>query len=290
MLAGLLALTLGAARAEPTSPAPVPILPRDPVEEAAAVAAVPLPDPNPEPLVLPPAVVLDSVEMVLPDEGRSIFVQKIAPPPGYVPPPVQAPASPPPPVPSEEFVARARAAAANRPETRPLRFSATVYPAGPAGAPGKATLVRWTHKGQYYVAWSSIDWNHFRGLGRFESADGRTIYSMMMGIGDATLWRQPPGAPLPPGFPPGEITFRIIVGDPGNPSALADLEALHALYRAEGHRLKRAHEIRERTHRERQAWLEANPPQPQDIIVRHWEIPEHGQAAPESTAKTEGQP
>jgi hypothetical protein len=246
-----------------------PRLLRDPV----AVASAPLPDPTPKPLVLPPAVVLDTVEYILPAEGRSIIVQKTEPPPGYVPPPVNPPQpSPPPSAPSEEFLAKARAAAANRPQMRYLRFSATVYPTGATEEGRKATLVRWTHERQSYQAWSSIDWNHFRGLGRFASADGKTIYSCLMGIGDATRWRQRPSSPVPPDFQPGEIAFRLIEGDANNQAALADLETLHNLYRTDGHRLKLAHEIRENAIAERQAWLEAHPPQPQDIIVRHWDV------------------
>jgi hypothetical protein len=242
-----------------------------------------LPDPAPKPLVLPPAVVLDTVEYILPAEGRSIIVQKTEPPPGYVPPPVNPPPAPLPAVPSEEFLAKARAAAANRPRMKILHFSATVYPLGSVQDGRKATLVRWTHDRQNYQAWSSIDWNHFRALGHFASADGKTIYSCLMGIGDATRWRQRPGSPVPPDFQPGEIAFRLIEGDDANQAAIADLEILHTLYRADGHRLKLAHEIREKAIAERQAWLEANPPQPQDIIVRHWDVTP---PAPESNSTT----
>ena len=127
-----------------------PRLLHDPV----AIASAPLPDPTPKPVVLPPAVVLDTVEYILPAEGRSIIVQKTEPPPGYVPPPVTPPPAPLPAVPSEEFLAKARAAAANRPRMRYLRFSATVYPGGTEDAARKATLVRWTHDRQSHQAWS----------------------------------------------------------------------------------------------------------------------------------------
>jgi hypothetical protein len=264
-----------------------PKLSQDPI----AAASAPLPDPTPKAVVLPPAVVLDTVEYVLPAEGRSIIVQKTEPPPGYLPPPVNPPPPPPPPgAPSEEFLARARAAAANRPEMRYLRFSATVYPVGPIETARKATLVRWTHERQTYQAWSSIDWNHFRGLGRFDLADGKTTYSCMMGIGDASRWRHRPGAPVPPDFQPGEIGFRVIEGDTANKDALADLETLHDLYRVDGQRLKLASEIREKAIRERQAWIEANPPQPQDIIVRHWKVPEQGGQKAKTSEGTEVEP
>ena len=284
MMVSFATTRLPAQTAPSTEPADAPRLLRDPVEAAAAAASAPLPDPNPKPVVLPPAQVLDCVEYILPAEGRSIFVQKIAPPPGYVPPPVNPPPSPPPAVPSEELLARIRAANVNRPAIRWLRFSATVYPQ-PDGT--TSTLVRWTHERKTYRAWSSIDWNHFRGLGRFESFDGKTQYWSMMGIGDAPRWREKHGSLVPPAFPPGEITYQIIEGDGTNRDALVDLEVLHNLYRTDGHRLKMAHEIREKAITERQAWLEAHPPQPQDIIVRHWDVTS---PAPITTPETEARP
>ena len=234
--------------------------------------------------MLPPAVVLDTVEYVLPAEGRSIIVQKIEPPPGYVPPSVNPPSSSPPALPSEELLARIRAANANRPAIRWLRFSATVYPQPDGTA---STLVRWTHERKTYRAWSSIDWNHFRGLGRFESFDGKTQYWSMMGIGDAPRWRVKPDSMIPPAFPPGGVTYHVIEGDTANQAALADLETLHNLYRTDGHRLKLAHEIREKAIRERQAWLEAHPPQPEDTIVRHWDVTP---PAPTTSTETEARP
>ena len=247
-----------------------PRLLNDPV----AAASLPLPDPRPKPVVLPDAVVLDTVEYVLPAEGRSIIVQKIQKPAGYVPPPIPRPTSPPPAAaPSEESLAKARAAAVNRPQMRHLQFSSTVYPIGPVEDARKATLVRWTHDGQSYQAWSSIDWNHFRSIGQFASADGKTMYHCMMGIGNATGLRKHPNSPVPPDFKSGEITYQLTEGETTHSAALADLETLHNLYRTDGYRLKQAYEIREKAIAERKAWLEANPPKPEDIIVRHWDIP-----------------
>lgn len=95
---------------------------------------------------------------------------------------------------------------------------------------------------------------------------------------------------MPPVFQTGEIAFRVVEGDATNKEALVDLETLHDLYRSDGQRLKLAYEIRENALRERQAWLEANPPQPQDIIVRHWKVPEPAEVAPKARTGTEGQP
>jgi hypothetical protein len=95
---------------------------------------------------------------------------------------------------------------------------------------------------------------------------------------------------VPPDFQPGEIGFRVIEGDTANKDALADLETLHDLYRVDGQRLKLASEIREKAIRERQAWIEANPPQPQDIIVRHWKVPEQGGQKAKTSEGTEVEP
>lgn len=130
-----LILCAGAPAQEQENP-DAPKLAFDPV----AAASTPLPDPTPEPVVLPPAEVLDCVEYLVPGEGRSIIVQKLAPSPGYVAPPADEPASPQPGPPSEEFQARARAAAANRPEMRYLRFSATVCPSGTPESGGAGHL------------------------------------------------------------------------------------------------------------------------------------------------------
>lgn len=59
--------------------------------------------------------------------------------------------------------------------------------------------------------------------------------------------------------------------DTANKAALANQEILHDLYGTGGHRLKLACDIREKAVREKQAWLEANPPRPEDIIARHWD-------------------
>jgi hypothetical protein len=89
-------------------------------------------------------------------------------------------------------------------------------------------------------------------------------------------------APLPDPTPKPVVLPPAVVLD------TVELE-LHNLYRTDGHRLKLAHEIREKAIAERQAWLEANPPQPQDIIVRHWDVTP---PAPESnpTVETEARP
>ncbi len=224
---------------------------------------VPAPPPPPPPLL----TVLDSVEYVLPSEGRSIIVEKVEPPPEPVPPG--------PPVgtltPEQVAAAKARwseAARRYRERNRMLMLSCTVYD-------HKATLVGWRHQGREYRAWSNIDFNHIAGIGGFESGDGSIRYNILMGLGNAPAGmrigrtgRTVQGPVIPP-LPADGPGFVVVEGDDSDTAALADMDAIHALYRAEGARLKAAYECRERYHRAQAAWLKANPPPPRDTILMH---------------------
>ena len=48
------------------------------------------------------------------------------------------------------------------------------------------------------------------------------------------------------------------------------ITGLHELYKVEGPRMKAAYEAREKARIEREAYLRANPPQPQDITIHIW--------------------
>ena len=234
----------------------------------------PVPVPPPPPPVLK---VLDGVEYALPSEGRSIIVEKVVPPPEPVPsgPPVRTM------TPEQIAAAKAKwreAARRYRERNRMLMLSCTVYD-------HKATLVGWHYQGRPYRAWSNIDFNHIAGIGGFESGDGSTKYSLWIGLGNQVTGTRlgptgrvvpPPEIPPLPSDGPG---FVVIEGDATDTAALADMEAIHALYRAEGARLKASYECRERYHRAQAAWLKANPPQPHDTVIRYWKL------APEEAAR-----
>ena len=218
------------------------------------------------PQPLPPRQVLDETEYVLPAEGRSIIVQRVVPPES--PEPVAAPAAP---VlsPEELAAARTRMAEARDKHRKPviLAFSCTVYD-------HKATLVRWMHAGQRFEAWSNLDWNDFAGAGSFVIGTDPTRHMIFLGLGNVdTISPRPAKAPKAPAviipeFPADGPGFIVTHGDGTNADALKPLEEMHALHKAEGTRLHEARLTREENNRAREAWLEANPPQPRDTVIQ----------------------
>ena len=229
----------------------------------------------------PPAsmMVLDSVEYVLPSEGRSIIVEKVEPPPM----PVVGPA-PPPPVrtPGESEAAEARwseAARRYRGRNRMVVLSCTV-------CGHRATLVGRTYRGRQYRAWSNIDFNRIAGIGGFGSGDGSIRHNLLLGLGKLATGRRlgPTGrtvqGPVIPPLPADGPGFVVVEGGrhghgragrhAGHPRALQGRgrEARGGLC-----------EERERNRLEREAWPKANPPPPRDTILMH-----SGIVRPESPA------
>jgi hypothetical protein len=224
------------------------------------------PPPPPEPL--PPVPVFRETEYVLTSEGRSIIVQEVAPPPEPEPvpePPVRV-------LTEEERAARLerwKEAWAARPKYEVHFFSCTVYDA-------KYTQVRWSHKGQSYVAWSKLDWNDFAGMNHFLAGpEPATRHSLIFGIGNVST--TDPGHPgsglaaLPkdfPNFTEEGPEFVITNGDANNTEATEGFRLLHELHAREKDALLAARSNREQMQRDQKAWMEANPPQPKDTIIR----------------------
>ena len=164
---------------------------------------------------------------------------------------------------------RARMAEARDNHRKPviLSFSCTVYD-------HKVTMVRWMHDGQRFEAWSNLDWNDFAGAGSFVVGTDPTRHMIFLGLGNVdTISPRPAKAPKAPAvtipeFPADGPGFIVTHGDGTNAEALKPLEEMHALYRAEGTRLHEARLTREENNRAREAWLEANPPQPRDTVIQ----------------------
>jgi hypothetical protein len=234
--------------------------------------AGPLPMPQwsppapPEPL--PPAHVLRETEYVLPSEGRSIIVQEVTPP--SQPEPLPAPRLP---VLTEEERAarleRMKAAAAARPKHQVHFFSCTVYDA-------KYTRVQWSHKGERYTAWSKLDWNDFAGMNLFLSGpEPATRHSLVFGLGNVSTTnpRRPGSLPasMPKDFPvftDDGPDFVFTRGDANNAEATEGFRLLHELHEREKAALQTTRANREQMQRDQKAWLDANPPQPRDTIIR----------------------
>lgn len=153
------------------------------------------------------------------------------------------------------------------PETRFVNVSATVYDQS-------RTLLQcqsMQHPNQSITVWSNVNFNHFCGVGNFESkgADGKLRgYHLMMGIGNEE-GKQPADGSQIPYIPDGNPAFVIISENPA-PETVRLVEDLHALYRAEGEKMAADVIARKKAEDEKRAYLLANPPKPKDVTVHFW--------------------
>lgn len=196
-------------------------------------------------------------------------VQRISDP-GIPDPPVKPPL-----VQSAETIARLKALAALRPRRVFVHLSATVYD-------HKRTHLRWYHGGapdRKMEAWSSLDFTEFSWVQKVVR-DG-VEYEFMgigMGVEDTThrrriaerlgrIYKETVFPELPE---PGTPFFVVTKGDAGDAAALAPITALHELYQTDGPRLRAEKIAREKANAEREAWIRAHPPEPQDVLIRVW--------------------
>ncbi len=131
------------------------------------------------------------------------------------------------------------------------------------------TYLSWRHGEERYAAYSNIDFNHMSGFGGFK-VDGQP-YSFFMGISNVkSEWLEEDEMNALPKLPDSPPQFEVVAGDPDNEEALSNIVALHQLYAAEGKRLETAWQKREGARKDRAAYLEAYPPQPEDMEVYFW--------------------
>jgi len=211
-------------------------------------------------------------------EDRKIIMQRVNDPQLPDPPP-------PPPSATKEELEALRASPewqeriANYKPTKLILLSATVVD-------GKATFVRWYHEGEEFQAWSNVDFNHLSGFAEFESDNTR--YGFIMAVGDISTDKERkfewPGKP--PELGVDYPAFTLVKGDESKGDAVAMMIALHDLYENEQEKLVAAHEGRLRARAEREAWLRANPPQPQDTVIQFW--PRKGSRYLENNTNVEG--
>lgn len=229
--------------------------------------------------------VLDSQEVYL--GARSIIYNR-----------VETPVLTPQPAPAQKStgpVAEYAPTAAESEETRrweamnhvSLALSCTVYDEA-------ATLVRWLRPDGEYVFWSSIDFNHLRGLVSFES--GNVYYTIWMGIGNETtddvvrwnaevekdeeLRSQYPDLryPVPPAHiakPTGAYSTYEFVDSPQtgiDPQVKASIDALHVYHAANKDKLAREFAESEVARVAHEQWLKDNPPQPKDTVIQFFPI------------------
>jgi hypothetical protein len=153
------------------------------------------------------------------------------------------------------------------PETRFVNVSATVYDQS-------RTLLQcqsMEHPDQSITVWSNVNFNHFCGVGNFESkgADGKLrSYHLMMGIGNEEGKNPADGSQIP-NLPNGNPAFVIVSENPA-PETVRLVEDLHALYRAKGVKMAADVLVRQKAEDEKRAYLLANPPKPKDVTVHFW--------------------
>lgn len=174
-----------------------------------------------------------------------------------------------------EVVAWLEREMAEAPEQRIVMLSATVYD-------HRKSFLRWwvlnpapgdASRFEDYEAWSNIDFNLFSGVGSYEYQG--VTYNIMMGIGnqipdeegqDRLGYDEPESPKLPDGTP----GFVITSGSPEKNEQMAFIEGLHDLYSNEKETLESAYRGRKKAEAERQAFLKANPPRPENVVIHFW--------------------
>ncbi|MEO8615796.1 MAG: hypothetical protein ABI600_11700 [Luteolibacter sp.] len=204
------------------------------------------------------------------------------------------PDPPPPPVVTDSEVSVVLAEAKKKyREARCLFLSATVYD-------HSRTLLRCYTSGNLrkeITAWSNLDFNYYSGFSNFKvkgAAEEIRAYNIMdMGVGneDTAKWAKLTAkygakykAPKIPSLPDGDPAYLIVSENPDEESVQI-MEDLHQLYRNEGPRMKEAYLAREKAYAERYAYLLANPPVPEDVVIHFWKR----QARPAVIERQEGE-
>ena len=140
--------------------------------------------------------------------------------------------------------------------------------------------------GDAVSAWSNLDFNHFSGFSNYRVKDGENgslyDFGLLMGISGVDTRRsnkmaeargieyQGPEIPKMPDFVDAGPAFVLVEGGKQSP-AMDTLEQIHDLYRKEGVRMKEAYHAREKARADRKAYLLANPPKPEDIVIKFWQ-------------------
>lgn len=221
--------------------------------------------------------------------GRTITIRQIKPialPPPPIPP---APAKPAALELDEEFNQSLTKYREERAKSGLLFLGATVFRS--KNSPPR-TLVRYWPEGtgETITFWSSADFALIAGgIQSFADSAGDT-HHLLMGWSEVDIDRMSRrevgqgreyDAPAMPDLPKGNATFQII-GEAPAAEELVAIQSLHDIYHTELARLTTAHAGREKARIQRQAFLKANPPRPEDITLNYWRTEEpitHGKGA-----------
>ena len=133
-------------------------------------------------------------------------------------------------------------------------------------------------------AWTNVDFNHFSGFStyRIKASDGTfSDRGLLMGISniDTEMVRKKfkqqrqdnneLEIPILPDLAVSGPSFTVVEGE-SKGEAMDALYQIHDLYRKEGVRMAAAFHAREKANAERKAYLLANPPIPENIVIRFW--------------------
>ncbi len=269
----------------------------------------PEPVPEPEPIdyevqrsLTKRVHVVESPEMPgLPaPEGMINITVQLVKDPGLPDPPPPLPALPPD---DPAVLARMAELREDYRETRLVFISATVYD-------HSRTYLRCYPSGggdrKEISGWSNLDFNHFSVFATYQvkGEDGEMReYGLVMGLGNEDtkqraerlanhdLEYEAPEIPKLPDLATGGPAFVITEGDATDREAVELIEGMHDLYRVEGAKMEEAYHARIKAYEKRKAYLLANPPEPEDVIVRFWKR-EHpvGAKSPDETQLEGGAP
>jgi hypothetical protein len=245
-------------------------------EPSAARILHPIPDGTPPPPAPPkPEYHIASREILstrtYQQGGRDITIRRIKP---IALPPPPAPAEPA--ALTEEFTQRLAEYRAANPRSGMLFLGATVY--RPKDGPPRSLVRYWPEFGGEITFWSSANFALIAGgIQSFADNEGRKHHIFMswgtVDIDRMTELLAANGrtylAPEIPSFPEGKATWQII-GQSPPAEHLAAIKALHYIYHNRHAELLTAYHGREQARIEREAYLKANPPQPQNITLNYW--------------------
>lgn len=206
--------------------------------------------------------------------NRSIFYNRVAPPPA-LPPQTPAPLPEAKPLTAEEAAA---AEARAKKKFDALFLSATVYDRS-------VTELRWWFENREYRAWSNVDFNYFAGAGEIETED--TVYWLIMGLGNDTAesvaaaneraaaegWNWHKDLPSAVRFNPARAEYFLAADSKGSEppaEALAAIDALHRYYDTNRTRLAEEYAKREAARIAQEQWLKEHPPVPKDTVINFW--------------------
>ena len=124
--------------------------------------------------------------------------------------------------------------------------------------------------------WSTMDGNYLNMLPAWQAADGTTYEGLEIYVENIDLDRRMAlyakrglqyQAPQIPFIPLGEAPFLMVGGHP-NLEESTIIQGIHDLYNAEETKLKAAFDLREQAKENQADFLKANPPKPNDVVLR----------------------